>query len=484
MAAGVKVLKEERYYSWGNRPEKPLRGCGHDYDTTTLTLTVAKHRGEPCHAAAIELNGNVIYVCREPARHIGADPKVAREQERQRQEREEARLSREAAKRRREAIATVLAAANTSHLPIAASQVLAGWRVDESKLSLVGGSWGGVSARRRRHLELLVRAGYEPSEADRKHLEEADEEEVDEVLTCRVCGCTDEAACEGGCEWVEDPAGIGDLCSSCLPDVIEQAARRYRTGTGGGRVSGTTSARRGGPRALIEWHCREQRSNPVGDALANRIWAQGVRVEGRLDVGPQPGGEPLVLVDELLTRRAAPTRAAPQSVGQEAIRAVEVAEVDWAHQPTGGQPLELVGQHRAAQHGGPTVQGDCVGELQPGVAERVPAEGRDAQDQVAVEYLAVGQLAAHGLDDGGLACPAGPGHHEQRVGRKRLFGAAGRASEQMRSRVRVQLRGRATLHAEDRRRWPRVGIHRATIAWPWPAPARCWCVGRPQRCAR
>jgi ParB family chromosome partitioning protein len=111
MAAGVKILKEERYYSWGNRPEKPLRGCGHDYDTTTLTLTVAKHRGEPCHAAAIEPDGNVVYVCREPARHSAADPKVAREQERQRQEREEARLSREAAKRRREAIATVLAAA-------------------------------------------------------------------------------------------------------------------------------------------------------------------------------------------------------------------------------------------------------------------------------------------------------------------------------------------------------------------------------------
>ena len=31
---------------------------------------------------------------------------------------------------------------------------------------------------------------------------------------CRVCGCTDEAACEGGCFWIEDPEG-GDLCSNC-----------------------------------------------------------------------------------------------------------------------------------------------------------------------------------------------------------------------------------------------------------------------------
>lgn len=27
---------------------------------------------------------------------------------------------------------------------------------------------------------------------------------------CRLCGCTDERACPGGCWWVRD-----DLCSSC-----------------------------------------------------------------------------------------------------------------------------------------------------------------------------------------------------------------------------------------------------------------------------
>lgn len=31
-----------------------------------------------------------------------------------------------------------------------------------------------------------------------------------EVQTCRVCGCTDDVACEGGCWWVE-----ADLCSQC-----------------------------------------------------------------------------------------------------------------------------------------------------------------------------------------------------------------------------------------------------------------------------
>lgn len=33
-----------------------------------------------------------------------------------------------------------------------------------------------------------------------------------EVRACRGCGCTDEAACDGGCWWVE-----ADLCSSCRP---------------------------------------------------------------------------------------------------------------------------------------------------------------------------------------------------------------------------------------------------------------------------
>lgn len=34
--------------------------------------------------------------------------------------------------------------------------------------------------------------------------------QVSPERTCRVCGCTDEYGCDGGCEWVED-----DLCSSC-----------------------------------------------------------------------------------------------------------------------------------------------------------------------------------------------------------------------------------------------------------------------------
>ncbi len=35
--------------------------------------------------------------------------------------------------------------------------------------------------------------------------------EAIDVDHCRVCGCTDDHACEGGCSWVEE-----DLCSACV----------------------------------------------------------------------------------------------------------------------------------------------------------------------------------------------------------------------------------------------------------------------------
>lgn len=40
---------------------------------------------------------------------------------------------------------------------------------------------------------------------------------------CRVCGCTWDHACPGGCYWVDDPEG-GNLCSECAAKTIECAA--------------------------------------------------------------------------------------------------------------------------------------------------------------------------------------------------------------------------------------------------------------------
>ena len=37
-----------------------------------------------------------------------------------------------------------------------------------------------------------------------------------DLVQCRVCGCTEEAACIGGCYWVE-----ADLCSRCALALAE-----------------------------------------------------------------------------------------------------------------------------------------------------------------------------------------------------------------------------------------------------------------------
>jgi hypothetical protein len=37
---------------------------------------------------------------------------------------------------------------------------------------------------------------------------------------CRTCGCTDDRACFPTCSWVDDPLGLGDLCSRCLAIAV------------------------------------------------------------------------------------------------------------------------------------------------------------------------------------------------------------------------------------------------------------------------
>lgn len=49
--------------------------------------------------------------------------------------------------------------------------------------------------------------------------DEGDEEALEPLFdeqTCRVCGCTWDNACEGGCYWVEE-----DLCSQCAGKMEE-----------------------------------------------------------------------------------------------------------------------------------------------------------------------------------------------------------------------------------------------------------------------
>ena len=49
------------------------------------------------------------------------------------------------------------------------------------------------------------------------------EAEVYLVRTCRICGCTDEEGCFGGCWWTSES---DDLCSRCAPQNAVTGAER------------------------------------------------------------------------------------------------------------------------------------------------------------------------------------------------------------------------------------------------------------------
>ncbi len=64
------------------------------------------------------------------------------------------------------------------------------------------------------------------------------DEDPDEA-SCRVCGCSEQDACAGGCWWVPDPELEGDLCCACLcedcglvgaPDELGRCTRCGRDG--------------------------------------------------------------------------------------------------------------------------------------------------------------------------------------------------------------------------------------------------------------
>jgi len=46
-------------------------------------------------------------------------------------------------------------------------------------------------------------------------LAELEQAGVEPARTCRVCDCTEDAPCPGGCSWVEE-----DLCSACARRIV------------------------------------------------------------------------------------------------------------------------------------------------------------------------------------------------------------------------------------------------------------------------
>lgn len=61
------------------------------------------------------------------------------------------------------------------------------------------------------------------------------------IRTCRVCGCTDERACLGGCWWLDDQ---DDICSSCAPSAgaVVDARARFAHREGSERSDGAEGA--------------------------------------------------------------------------------------------------------------------------------------------------------------------------------------------------------------------------------------------------
>jgi hypothetical protein len=49
---------------------------------------------------------------------------------------------------------------------------------------------------------------------NRRQLTEGPDLSTVAIRACRVCGCTEDSACEGGCHWVGP-----DLCSQCGPEI-------------------------------------------------------------------------------------------------------------------------------------------------------------------------------------------------------------------------------------------------------------------------
>lgn len=78
---------------------------------------------------------------------------------------------------------------------------------------------------------------------------------------CRVCGCTEWAACLGGCAWVEDPFDLGPLCSRCGPleEVLFEDAEAWAADAAAGGLITSSPGRLfiselGGMFVGGEWH--------------------------------------------------------------------------------------------------------------------------------------------------------------------------------------------------------------------------------------
>jgi hypothetical protein len=106
------------------------------------------------------------------------------------------------------------------------------------------------------------------------------------VPTCRVCGCTDDNPCEGGCYWVEDEE-MGDLCSACVVPLPEMLPRLKASGFYFVRPTPDTYAvRRDAELGEFESNAAELPGDAIEETLAYLEEMELVRVEGWLAAAP------------------------------------------------------------------------------------------------------------------------------------------------------------------------------------------------------
>jgi hypothetical protein len=87
------------------------------------------------------------------------------------------------------------------------------------------GILGGVRFNSIMKYRAIVELEFEERDLTQRTLKKARLIGVQELSrVCRVCGCTEWAACEGGCSWVE-----ADLCSKCQEKTKRKTKRNVRS---------------------------------------------------------------------------------------------------------------------------------------------------------------------------------------------------------------------------------------------------------------
>jgi ParB family transcriptional regulator, chromosome partitioning protein len=266
-ARGVTIVTPPEYGIWYGRDEQPL---------DDLELDPVEHAKEDCHGAAVMDDGQIVWVCRNPENHTSPCTEATEvrteveqgrtETEYECREREKDRARRAAAKARDEhwrrlvtadslqggtvdfVLREMLRDASSRGTATAArwlgleperdrwgcaryDDALAAYAAQGPKhlhraafaaalgqAEEVFHAWGGGTTKLRHVTDLLEATGYTLTQVEIDRItprEGHDDEEDDDVARCRVCGCTEDEPCEGGCEWVEDPLDDGDLCSRC-----------------------------------------------------------------------------------------------------------------------------------------------------------------------------------------------------------------------------------------------------------------------------